>query len=335
MQFKTAEKENKIIHLEIVTAPQDLPQLPRHSMVKLDAAMPDYSDAAVVGDDMFRNLVPLAVHQAAERYKERARALVDDQVSNLRGSTQATITALTDMNLPGALESLENPVSVPASLLSASGEYKQGGGLQWIQDKMDNLPALSQKALDILTEASAMLDAEEKEDAEMRRQYGERWSRDASASITEQTRAEGVKFRTILEKAATSDKTVQGRFEAMREALVVLGQGPDQIARSLPAADQSGAVNSQAVAKLKGCLTSLDRLRGEREATEREMMTVLEKDDITAVLMADKAAGTVEDGVFQAELQKRCERADGSALPQRPAPARRRGHAASVAEPSR
>jgi len=98
---------------------------------------------------------------------------------------------------------------------------------------------------------------------------------------------------------------VQQRFEDMREALVVLGQSPAQLSQSLPTAVQSGSVDTAAVATLKTCLSSLDRLRLTREAIERELLTFLETDDVTPVLMADDAAGAVEDGVFQAQLQAR------------------------------
>lgn len=52
IQFKMAEKENKVIYNEIVPRTEDIPHLPRHSMVKLEAPMPNYSDPEVVGEDM-------------------------------------------------------------------------------------------------------------------------------------------------------------------------------------------------------------------------------------------------------------------------------------------
>ena len=61
---------------------------------------------------------------------------------------------LQSLNLPGALEALEQPDGLPLSLLIKSREVKQKGGIAMLQDMLANNKKLAQHDVSLLDEVS-------------------------------------------------------------------------------------------------------------------------------------------------------------------------------------
>ena len=53
------------------------------------------------------------MHQGVTTFKGKRDALLSSQLDKLRESTTTVINGLADLNLPGAIEALENPVTIP------------------------------------------------------------------------------------------------------------------------------------------------------------------------------------------------------------------------------
>ena len=53
------------------------------------------------------------MHQAVNVYKDKRNTFLSAQIERLRQATTDSVAALTEMNLPGAIEVLENPITVP------------------------------------------------------------------------------------------------------------------------------------------------------------------------------------------------------------------------------
>ena len=67
-----------------------------------------------------------------------------------------------------------------------------------------------------------MMDEEEREDTQMRDRFKEKWSRTPSNKLTEQLRAEGNKYLSILDNATKADTIVKTKYNENRRAMDIL-----------------------------------------------------------------------------------------------------------------
>jgi hypothetical protein len=81
------------------------------------------------------------------------------------------------MGLPGAIEAIENPFTLPQSLLEKMKIVQSEGGLKFLEEQIKVLDKMAQQTAAMLTEALKILDQEEKDDNEMRAKYKEKWTR--------------------------------------------------------------------------------------------------------------------------------------------------------------
>lgn len=86
-----------------------------------------------------------------------------------------------------------------------------------------------------------MLDEEEQSDKTLRNQFKERWTRTPSEKLTESIRAEGAKYRQILDNAIQADQVVKQKFGEHREGIELLSK-PDVGAHDLKAASVYGMI---------------------------------------------------------------------------------------------
>jgi programmed cell death 6-interacting protein len=88
-----------------------------------------------------------------------------------------SFSALSSMGLPGAIEAIENPFTLPQSLVEKMRIVQSEGGLKMIEDQIKLLERMSQQTDSILNEALTILDQEEQEDNQMRTKYKDKWTR--------------------------------------------------------------------------------------------------------------------------------------------------------------
>lgn len=69
-----------------------------------------------------------------------------------------------------------------------------------------------------------MLDEEESSDKQLRDQFKEKWTRTPSQNLTEPMRAEGNKYRGILDAATQADAIVQQKYSTHKRAFDILSK---------------------------------------------------------------------------------------------------------------
>ena len=67
-----------------------------------------------------------------------------------------------------------------------------------------------------------MMDEEEHEDTQMKERFQSRWNRTPSKQLTEQLRAEGAKYMSILNNATKADAIVKAKYNENRRAMDIL-----------------------------------------------------------------------------------------------------------------
>lgn len=170
------------------------------------------------GRDLFADLVPLAVHAALQASAGRRAELVGAEIDRLRDATRLLNGALAALGLPASVEAAPaEGGALPASLVQAAAEVRAAGGLPALERQLRELPELLQRNRDILDEAERLLREEAQADEALRAQFGARWTRTASAQLTEAFRANAAKYAQIIDNAVRADAIVQQKLEQHRE----------------------------------------------------------------------------------------------------------------------
>jgi hypothetical protein len=120
------------------------------------------------------------------------------------------------MDLPGALHALDQPESLPASVLSCISDIQNEGGIDTLPTTMRTIQMLSAKNQSILEEGLRELRQEAEVDENYRQRYRDRWNRDTSASLTTSYVEDEKRFRKKLQDAQKLDLILrEGLHEVM------------------------------------------------------------------------------------------------------------------------
>ncbi|KAJ1555565.1 Rhophilin, Rho GTPase binding protein, partial [Nowakowskiella sp. JEL0078] len=217
-------------------------------------ALPDLASMKeVIGSPWFMTLVPFAVHQAASIYTEKRDNFVKDETAKLQEATAILNNILSTMNLPGAIDAIEQPAGLPTTLLKRSEEVKNQGGARSLNDMMNTVAGLSANDFALLEEALQILDREAAEDTEMRNQFHERWTRTQSKDLTTNLRETAKTYREKLNKAKLSDQLVKTKVEKFFPYIEALCASKSELEASIPASTKMTTIASDP--RVKGLRT--------------------------------------------------------------------------------
>ncbi|GJJ71973.1 programmed cell death 6-interacting protein [Entomortierella parvispora] len=326
-----AEKDNDIIYLEPIPAEASLVAIGRADMSKA-TVIPEISNPVplmnehnmLLGVPLFSRLVPFAVHQAASVYTERKERIVKEDIGGkfdeLTGICYSQMQAL---NLPGALQALEQPVGLPPSLVAHIDEIVAEGGVRVLHEMHENVRNLSRQNAAILDEIFEALQQEAEEDDAMRQRFKDRWNRPTSASLTVSFVEQGRKHRETLETARKSDQIVKSKLEALLStwgrSLELLSSGRAEVERAVPnTTNAPGSSDPEIVYDLKMLLEEVDQIIKARRIKLEEIKRIADEDDIgpalvaiTNKLTANSSAVKIEPAHFEALFQEQLKKYDG------------------------
>uniref|UniRef100_A0A182JEU6 Uncharacterized protein n=1 Tax=Anopheles atroparvus TaxID=41427 RepID=A0A182JEU6_ANOAO len=284
-----AKKDNDFIYNEIIP---DVNSLPGPGKAQLAKVLPVPAHLSEGSRDLFTALVPVAVNQALAACEGRKSELVNGEIMRLREATTALNGLLSSLNLPAIVEVTASGDSLPPSLQEKATAVREKGGISQLKDLIERLPELFTRNKEILDEAFRMLDEERDSDNQLRAQFKDRWTRTPSDKLAGTFRANGDKYRTIINNATAADKLIREKFATHRHGLELLSMTADQLAKEIPSAGagaSSQASNSSAAQRLRSLLESVDTIKAERECIESELksLTVDLKDRFLSTLSTE------------------------------------------------
>eukprot|EP00048_Salpingoeca_helianthica_P012016 m.173848 g.173848 ORF g.173848 m.173848 type:complete len:838 (-) comp15313_c3_seq12:23-2536(-) len=297
---ESAERENNVIHLKIVPDINTVEPLPKMSLATFEKPLPDFTSPDLLGHDLFAGLTPTAVLASVKTYQERRAAAVAELVARLRECTATSVATLRDMGLPGALEASTGDAAVPPALLTHAAAVREGGGLDAITTKIESNRAEAGNCHQVLRDAEARLDEEQRDYETLATRHGDRWKQQASVGLTEKTRADLAKYRDVLSRSATSDETVATKLAAARDGILLLSKPPEVLASLLPAARPAQGAHP-AETELRAALAALDRVRTQRDELEKQIGAP-ESTSITQELLDCSSKNVAEASVIEAHL---------------------------------
>ncbi len=89
---------------------------------------------------------------------------------------------------------------------------------------MQQLPLNNERAACFPFQSLGALNEEDQSDRQLREQFKERWTRTPSDKLTQPIRAEGAKYKTIIDNAIQADHVVKERYNKHRSAIELLSK---------------------------------------------------------------------------------------------------------------
>eukprot|EP01104_Vermistella_antarctica_P017413 TRINITY_DN616_c1_g2_i1.p1 TRINITY_DN616_c1_g2~~TRINITY_DN616_c1_g2_i1.p1 ORF type:complete len:789 (-),score=198.80 TRINITY_DN616_c1_g2_i1:93-2459(-) len=291
-----AEEENTVVYHDRV--PKILPAVPKKPMCK---TLTFKTTALPVAEDPFAKLVPYTIHQASSVYNEKKAALMRTQSDAIDDQNEVAKGMLNSMNLPGALQALEQPEGVPQHLQDKVKAVNAKGGVTRVLELQDTLAKLAMEDAAILQSALANLDREEEEDSQLRLQFGAKWTRTPSHTLTHNIRQEASKYNSNIEHAQKSDSFVRKKFVDHQQFITKLSGSIHDAVSMLPSATPC-KVDGVVIDQMKNNLRAFDQTIAARNALKQELRDAVDKDDITTRLFG--VASEDQDKFFVTEMEK-------------------------------
>jgi programmed cell death 6-interacting protein len=187
---------------------------------------------------------------------------------------------LNALGLPGAIEAFESPTGIPAPLLQKLNTVRAENGVRMLTEQVELVDKVASQDEVILKESLSILDAEEKEDSDMRGQYHDRWNRTPSHTLTAHLRQEAAKHAGNLEHARKSDEFVKQKLKASADAINKLTWPTEKVVAELPSDESMGGQAQSAtaiVAKLKQSIAQLTTIIQTRDGLMRQLRELAAK----------------------------------------------------------
>ncbi|XP_062145045.1 vacuolar-sorting protein BRO1 [Alnus glutinosa] len=298
--LERAMKENDRVYLMRVPSPSSLPPLPAFSMVK-PMAMNEVLDASK--EKMFASLVPDSSAKALSRYTEMVDDIIRTQAEKLQQASELTRVRLKEMDLPESILALEGNFTLPTGLKEDVEAVQISGGPAGLEAELQQLMDLRRVNQEMLIQIEELLQKEAREDAQFRSQFGTRWTRPQSTTLTKNLQDRLNRFAANLKQAADSDGRIERSVREHSAFMSILDRRPIEsalptLARPIMSLD---ANEDAIVGALKQSLRQLETLGAQRAGLEDMLKEMKRKDDILPKLMT--STGSYED-LFRKEISK-------------------------------
>lgn len=218
-----AVKENDRVYLMRVPSPSSLPPLPSFSMVK-PMPMNEVLDASK--EKMFASLVPDSSAKALSRYTEMVDDIIRTQAEKLQQGSELTRVRLKDMDLPDSILALEGHFALPADLKEDVEAVQISGGPAGLEAELQQLRDLRRVNQELLVQTEELLQKEAREDAQFRGQFGTRWTRPQSSTLTKNLQDRLNRFAGNLKQAAESDARIERSVKDHAALMSILDRRP-------------------------------------------------------------------------------------------------------------
>ncbi|XP_050226094.1 vacuolar-sorting protein BRO1 [Mercurialis annua] len=298
--LERAVKENDRVYLMRVPSPSSLPPLPAFSMVK-SMPMNEVLDASK--EKMFASLVPDSSAKALSRYTEMVDEIIRTQAEKLQQGSELARVRLKEMDLPDSILALEGNFMLPTDLKEDVEAVQISGGPAGLEVELQQLRDLRRVNHELLVQTEELLQKEASEDAQFRSQFGTRWTRPQSSTLTKNLQDRLNRFAANLKQAAESDARIERSVRDHSALMSILDRRPIEsalptLARPMMSLD---ANEDAIVGSLKQSLRQLEVLGAQRAGLEDMLKEMKRKDDILPKLMT--SSGSYED-LFKKEIAK-------------------------------
>lgn len=291
---KNAKQENEFIYHESIPEVSSISAVQGANLVQ---GIPfDVSDPQVIGDDVFKRLVPMKTHEHLSVYSEEKAnilrslgARIDDrdaELASFMGSLNSDL-----LNSMG-----QSQEKLPQGLVDRCAELSaKPNAIPDLVESMSNLADICCDVEATLKEIKLIFEEEAKQEQSYQKQMGKR----PTGHMTELNR-EYTKYFEAHNKAGESNDTLRKAMGLHVSNLKILAQPLSVLKGQVPQADPVDDITRM---ELQTLLNKVEEMKQQRDGIFLELREkILNQDDITAQLIAhgDKDV----DELFKKELGK-------------------------------
>lgn len=281
-----AEKDNnEVYHYKVAKSLNDLAVIQEKVVCKeLEFSLADVEPMK----NPFQGWVPEIVAKANKGIKtslHKRKTQLGAQVNEQNDMARALMASL---GLPAKLDSIESGnKGLPDVVWGRIQEFQSAGGMNRVGQLSKQVIDEAQKASSAYKEIIQRLNQEEKEDSQLRKQYGKKWGCLPSQKITKNYRDEAATIGKFMNDAEKGNKTLLTELKENEMQFLRLCAPRHELASDIPAPkglqDPEVVVARDLLAK---ALTQLSYLINEREAAYKKYAQQVDQTDLTAAMMS-------------------------------------------------
>ncbi|XP_061253623.1 tyrosine-protein phosphatase non-receptor type 23 isoform X1 [Bos javanicus] len=301
-KYNSAKKDNDFIYHEAVPALDTLQPVKGAPLVKPLPVNP--TDPAVTGPDIFAKLVPMAAHEASSLYSEEKAKLLREMMAKIEDKNEVLDQFMDSLQLdPETVDNLDAYNHIPPQLM------EKCAALSVRPDTVRNLVQSMQVLSGVFTDVEASLkDVRDllEEDEALEQKLQEAVGPAAASTATSkaelaEVRREWAKYMEVHEKASFTNSELHRAMNLHVGNLRLLSGPLDQVRAALPSPALS-AEDKAVLQNLKRILAKVQEMRDQRVSLEQQLRELIQKDDITAVLVT--ADHSEMKKLFEEQLKK-------------------------------
>jgi programmed cell death 6-interacting protein len=224
--LERAMKENDRVYLMRVPAAGSLGALAAAPLVK-PTSLAEALDASK--ESLFSSLVPDGSMKALSKYTEMVDDIIRTQAEKLQQASEITRVRLKEMDLPDSILSLEGNIVLPVDLKEDVEAVQISGGPAELEAELQQLQDLRRVNQELLVQTEELLQKEANEDTQFRTQFGSRWTRPQSSTLTKNIQDRLNLFASNLKKASDSDSLIERGVKDSYPLMSILDKRPVRI----------------------------------------------------------------------------------------------------------
>ncbi|XP_072532592.1 tyrosine-protein phosphatase non-receptor type 23b [Salminus brasiliensis] len=280
-KFNSARKDNDFIYHETVPNLDTLAVVKGASLVKPLPVSP--TDLGVTGPDLFSKLVPMATHEASSLYSEEKAKMLREVMAKIDDKNQ-TLEAFMESLSCESVDNLEMFNSVPPVLLEKCAALSVRPDA--VKSLVQAMQALSGVYTDVgssLEEAQTALAEDEAGEKSLVEVLGQKGLPPRPPALQD-LQKELKKYEAAHQEASQTNTELHKAMNQHIPSLRLL-QGPlDELRKNLPQPQLSDE-DMSSLQTIKRLLGKVDEMRKQRISLEQQLRDLIQKDDITSVLV--------------------------------------------------
>lgn len=169
---KALEKDNDLVYHDTIPATESLDSVAGLSMVKpITLREMDPSVIELIGDDLFKKLVPMHVHEVSSLYSEEKAKIVRSHTQHAQQADDIVVQLLASLNLPAAVQNVRqnrNSSGPSEHVFALKRSLEKDERDKKTEELFEALKVASSTAADMISKAPLELEMEQKECESMR-----------------------------------------------------------------------------------------------------------------------------------------------------------------------
>lgn len=288
---KNAKQENEFIYHESIP---DISTISAVQGANLVQGIPfDVTDPQVIGEDVFKRLVPMKTHENLSLYSEEKANILRSLGSKIDDRDAELASFMGSLNTESLNAMGQSQERLPQGLVDRCAELSaKPNAISDLVESMSNLADICSDVEMTLQDIKRILDDENQR---QQKQSGKR----PSSQLSELNR-EYTKYFEAHNKAGESNDTLRKAMELHVSNLKILAQPLTALKQQVPQADPIDDVTRK---ELTALLNKVEEMKRQRDGLFNDLREqILNQDDITSQLIAHGDKDVEE--LFKKELKK-------------------------------